>query len=298
MKQIYKSYQQPFLLERTKLDRLLDIVHSRLGDHEHTTKRDHFEVLLLGNRRDEMSSVDDLFKLDNSPRSKIRRLLITGCASTDGNPAHEIQVDFDGRNVDKNKTKIVVVVRSDNAAWADVTLAQLEEQIERTSLHDNHHRTWLPLIMIFLALVLLYLVGSSMRPGRSGADAAGVMWLRGSDLDRVEQILKSSNTISDVEMREVVTKQLRNVLEHERPTQPAFSGWTRQKSFIAIPVVIVFVYASYLLAVCYPSAVFLWGDEDDHYKRILQRRRVGWQIIGGVAVIGVLSKILTMGLFP
>src|SRR6185295_8014846 len=44
MKQIHKIYPKPFLLEKTKLDRLMAIIHGRLGDHQGTTNRDDFEV--------------------------------------------------------------------------------------------------------------------------------------------------------------------------------------------------------------------------------------------------------------
>ena len=46
MKQIQKDYVRPFLLEKTKLDRLLDIIHGLLNEHGNTTKHDDFEVFL------------------------------------------------------------------------------------------------------------------------------------------------------------------------------------------------------------------------------------------------------------
>ena len=99
MKQIHKDYERSFLLEKTKLDRLMDVIHARLGEHPGTTKHDDFEVFLSGQRREEMVRVEDVLKLDNSQKFKIQRLLITCCASTEGaiRPEHEIQVDFDGR---------------------------------------------------------------------------------------------------------------------------------------------------------------------------------------------------------
>ena len=37
MKQIDKEYGRPFLIEATKLTRLVDKIHERLGEHQHTT---------------------------------------------------------------------------------------------------------------------------------------------------------------------------------------------------------------------------------------------------------------------
>ena len=152
------------MLEKTKLDRLMDIIHDRLGEHQGTTKRDDFEVLLSGQRREEMTSVEDVLQLDNSRKSKIQRLLITCCASTKGapRPEHEIQVDFDGRNVAKNKTKVIVSVRSDDAGWSDRALSEVEEQVERTSLQDVPHRVALVILVSSVLIVLLLLLLSSL----------------------------------------------------------------------------------------------------------------------------------------
>ena len=192
MKQIHKDYERPFLLEKTKLDRLLDVIHDRLGEHSDTTKRDDFEVFLSGQRREEMTSVEDVLELDNSRKSKIQRLLITCCASTEAatRPEHEVQVDFDGRFGGKNKAKVIVSVRSDDAGWSDRVLSEVEEQVERTSLQDVPHRVALAVLITLGIIVLLFMVISATNSRRPAIDAAGVMWLRGSDLDRVEQILR------------------------------------------------------------------------------------------------------------
>jgi hypothetical protein len=44
------------------------------------------------------------------------------------------------------------------------------------------------------------------------------------------------------------------------------------------------------------NAVFLWGDEVERYNNTLQRRRIVWNIIVGVTVVGVLSKFFFEGL--
>src|ERR1035441_8557957 len=200
MKQIHKDYERAFLLEKTKLGRLMDIVHGRLGEHHGTTKRDDFEVFLSGQRREEMTGIDDVLKLDNSRKCKIQRLLITCCASTEGvaRPEHEIQVDFDGRNVAKNKTKVVVSIRSDDAGWSDRALSEVEEQVERTSLQDFLHRAVLVLLGGSVTIVVLLMLLFSLGSGRSAIDSAGAMWLRTADLDRVEQIVKQGHTITEI----------------------------------------------------------------------------------------------------
>jgi hypothetical protein len=298
MRQKHKEYTRPFLLEKTKLDRVMDIIHRRLHDHQDTTTRDDFEVSLSGQRREESNSVEDLLKLDNSRKSKIQRLLITCSASTKGaaRPEHEIQVDFDGRIVDKMMTaKVIVSVRSDEAGWNDRALSEVEEQIERTSLQDVPIRVGLLLLIASVAVALLLLLLSSLSSVCPAMEAAGAMWLRTPDLGRVEQILKQGRTITDEEMREINTMQLRNLLEEQTP-KPAFTGWTWKKTCVGGPLLIVLACALYLLFACYPNAVFLWGDEVERYNKRLHTRRTLWNfIIGGVA-FSVLSKFLFAGL--
>jgi hypothetical protein len=143
----------------------LDVIHRLLGKHHHTTKQhDDFEVFLSGQRREEMTNVNEVLDLDNSNKSKIERLIMTCSASTQeaARPEHEIQVDFDGRTVGKT-TKIIVSVRSDDAGWSDRALSEVEEQVERTSLQDVAHRTALVLLVISVAVLLLLLVLPSLK---------------------------------------------------------------------------------------------------------------------------------------
>jgi hypothetical protein len=296
MKQIHKEYTRPFLLEKTKLDRLLTVIHGRLAEHQHTALRDDFEVFLTGQRREEMTGVDDVLGLDNSRKSKIQRLLITACASAAGaaRPAHEIHVDFDARAT--AKPKVTISVRSDNAGWSDRALSEVEEQVERTSLQDVPHRIALGILALSVSVALLIILLSSLIELNGAYGDPSTLWLRQRDAGRIEEILKQQRTITDEEMREISTRQLRNVFVSDGPNPP--SKWTRPKAFIGVPLVAILACAVYLFGKCYPSAIFLWGDEIERYNKMLQTRRIVWGIVIGVCLVGVLSKLLYSGLFP
>ncbi|MEX0774733.1 MAG: hypothetical protein WD042_03350 [Phycisphaeraceae bacterium] len=296
MKQIHKEYERAFLLEKTKLDRLMDIIHGLLGEHKSTTKHDDFEVFLSGQRREEMTSVDDVLNLDNSRKSKIQRLLITCFASTErgARPDHEIQVDFDGRNIGKNKTKVTVSVKSDDSGWSARALSEVEEQVERTSLEDSASRGVLWCLFIGVLFVIGFLLLSSFAGLNSGTGRdADAMWLRVRDVERIEQILKQQRTLTDEEMREIATTQLRNVVLAYRESRP--SGLTRQKAYIGVPLLVVLGCVIYLIGLCYPTAVFLWGDEVERNAKMLHTRRVLWGLIISGIGFGVLSKFFVAG---
>jgi hypothetical protein len=298
MKQIDKPYERAFLLEPTKLIRLIDKIHERLGDHQHTTTHDSFEVFLSDKRHEKMTSVDEVLALENSRKHEIQRLLIVCSAATKGavHPEHEIQVDFGKMKMSgSTNTKIIEVsVRSEFAGWAERALSEVEEQVERTRLH---HRIpvggLIALLICMLVIVLSQFVTVGHTPRRE--DAARVMWLSNPDLDHVEQILSQNRTITEQEMREIATRQLRNVLEDQRPKRSPQKTWTRQRILVGVPLVILFV-CVIILFNCYPDAVFLWGDEVERYATIVQWRKNIWNVIIIAMVVGVVANLFSTSL--
>jgi hypothetical protein len=299
MTQIHKEYERPFVLEPTKLIRLIDIIHERLADQQNVTPHDSFEVFLAGNHREELTNLDDVLALDNSPARKIQRLLITCSASTAGaaRPEHEVQVDFASPKTTASGGKTTVVAisaRSDNRGWASRTLSEVEEQVERT--RPDYVLPVLTLIGILLLMVFILLTqfDSPRSPGRYGFHT---MWLHGSDLHRIEALVRD-RVITDQELREVVTSQLRNVLEDNRPPQSAVRGGTRQLVLIGVPLAVVFACIIILIATSYPRAVFLWGDQVERHSTMLQRRKILWGVIGTVIFYGLLSRLFFEGVLP
>lgn len=101
--------------------------------------------------------------------------------------------------------------------------------------------------------------------------------------------------MTDEEVREITTRQLRNILEDQRPKQSPQKGRTRQLVFIGVPFLIVLACGLTLLLTCYPRTIFLWGDENERYANVLQRRKALWAVIIAVTVTGVASKLLFTG---
>jgi hypothetical protein len=297
VKQIHKEYEHPFLLEPTKLTRILDRIHERLDEHKDTTKRDHFEVFMRGGRSEEMAKAEDVLALENSRRYKIERLLIVCSATTEGStrPEHEVQVDY---GVPKARLPtvtagkmITVSVRSDAAGWASRTLSDIEEQVERTWLRH----TGILLALLGLTLCALGVFASQFVRLQPQRHIATVHWLQSTDIDRVGQMLSSGRTLTDEEVREVTTMQLRNVVLDQGPEEPPPKGQARKLVLFGIPLLLVVGCSLTLLATGYPQVVFLWGDEIERHANRLQRRRVIWGIIVSLLVVGVLSKLFYEG---
>jgi len=184
--QVHKEYTRAFLLETTKLTRLLDTIHERLGDLQCSTAHDHFEVFLSGKRREELTSVDDVLALPNSLKQRIERLVITCSAGRKGAARleNEIRVDFAGKgSASASNTKVVAIsVRSDAVGWPNRTLSEVEEQVERTWLPNLQPIITLSGLLICALIVLLFQL-AGLPTERSTLDVVRTMWLRGPDLD-------------------------------------------------------------------------------------------------------------------
>jgi hypothetical protein len=306
---VYKEYPLPFVLEETKLNRIVDTIHESLPDHPHGVRADRFDVFLPGTRTQQMGSVQEVLSLDNSRAQKISRLVITCSATTAGapRPDHEVQVDFAGPTAHSSTSgtpgtpptaaKVVAIsVSGDSAVWANRTLSEVEEQVERTRQHQTAYSQTVLLLLLIGGLLL---VASILLPLRSSDEPWSTrMWLRGADLDRVQEIVEQHRTITDEELREVVTMQLRNVLAAERPMTPPPPppSSMRETLSMLVPTLILLACAALLLAYCYPTAVFLWGDEIAQYDRLLQRRKILWATIVAMTITGLGSKFLFEGI--
>jgi hypothetical protein len=304
MRIVKKTYQRAFILEPTKLTRLVGVIHERLEDHPCDNQSDTFEVFLSDNSVELLRSLEEVLALENSKKHKIKRVLITSKSIQDGNDQDLVTLDFDSKAVDQNNknmsSKISVVVQGQSASWANRTLSEIEEQLERTR-REGLGPVGAALIVIATLIPTVVLLVTSLpnkRPGARGLPDSPEtrLWLTDEDLDRVQEMLKRDPQLSDEQIREINTRQLRNLLDKERPLAEARVGITRRRVFLIAPLVIIAIAGVYLLVACYPSAVFLWGDEIERYRNVRQRRTVVWTVIIGATVMGILTNLFSAGL--
>jgi hypothetical protein len=284
---VQKEYQKSFLVEPSKLGRLIDKIHERLRQNQNATLQDMFQVFFTGDRREDMTELDDVLALDNSRKKKIKRLAIT-CSSSLGaaRSDKEVQVDFARpKPTATGTTNIVAVsVRSDNVAWANSTFAEVEEQVERYWLYNERPI----LVLLVLLLVALILIASQIAPPGLSLSSQ----LTSTDLDRIEAMLAQRPTLTDEDLREVSTMQWRNILDARRAMRSPQEYWTRRTLFWALPLSVVVVCIVILLTT-YPGAVFLWGDEVKRYESAQQRRKAIWGIIIGITLLGVSASFFS-----
>jgi len=298
MKQIHKEYPSPFVLEATKLTGIVDALHARLSDHQQPI-RDSFEVILSGNRREEVTTLDALLALQNKKGMRLEGMILT-CSSKEASAGtdHAVEVVFGPKpGTDQAPARattpgLAITVRSNEAAWAVRTLSEVEEQVERTLVSHTTPRLCFGAILVIGLLFVL----SKLHIVHEPSGQSWSMWLRSTDLDRVQQIVDQGRTITDEEMREVVTRQLRTLVEYRKDLQTydaSISTSPKSLLYFAVPFLLVFGCGVYLFARCYPMAVFKWGDEIARYEAVLQQRKLLWQIIIGVMIVGVCANLVS-----
>ncbi len=301
MRTVQKEYQQPFILEPTKLTRFVNLIHERLEDYGFHDQQDSFEVHLTNNVVDELTSLEEVLALENSRKQKIQRLIIRCSAGPGADEAlpELVEADFDSKAPAKDKpenkvAKVSITVRSVRAAWASRTLSELEEQVERTKPELLGQLAAL-LVLIFLIVSVGLLIAGSAKP-TTKTDFQNAMWLNSQDLDRVDEMLKQNPTLSEDQVREIVTRELRNVIRDQKPSNDAGIRLTKTKLFLMVPLVIFILITSYLLVFCYPSVVFLWGDEVERYNNLRQRRRNLWTVVVIGFVVNLAASLFFSGL--
>lgn len=301
MRTVQKEYQQSFILEPTKLDRFVNLIHERLEDYGFPNQVDSFEVHLKNNVVDELSSLEQVLALENSRKQRIQRLIVRSSAgAADDEASRElVEADFDSRAPQTNKpenkvAKISITVRSVRASWASRTLSELEEQVERTKPELlSQLAAVLALILLIVSMVLL--IAPSANP-TTKTDFKDSMWLNAQDLDRINEMLRQNPTLSEEQVHEIVTRQVRNVVADQKPSNDAGIHLSRTKVFLLVPLIILTLITAYLAALCYPTVVFLWGDEVERYNRIKQRRRNLWTVIIFGFVVNVAAALFFTGL--
>jgi hypothetical protein len=86
------------------------------------------------------------------------------------------------------------------------------------------------------------------------------MWLDDAALDRIEKVVNENRALTEAEVREITTQQLHNVLKYQRPKSVPKKN-NKLLLFFGIPFLVLVAVSLYLIVVCYPTGVFLWGDE-------------------------------------
>jgi hypothetical protein len=124
-----KTYSEPYVLDRSKLSRMLTIIEQRLTERSISFSQ-RFSLVLQNEKHLVLHSLQDVFALDNSIKNPIRNLE-TEIGSDSKNSAGaeaNVHLGFDSDHF----ANIFLNVASPDTKLATELFAELEEQIDRT----------------------------------------------------------------------------------------------------------------------------------------------------------------------
>jgi hypothetical protein len=293
---IRKQFRSAFVVEKSKLTRLLAVIKDSLH-HEGGFYRESFEARLAGAKGLATNDIQHILELDNSERSRVEGLTIQCEAGLEPHvPAHEVTVTFDGRE----PVDIGIRVSSDDQRLASDVMSVAEEQVERMLERGLAYRVFKlrdPITMATFAAILgaftAVVVGIFSQGDK---EMITTMWLTPADLAYVSPLVDSTNTISSQQATEILTRQLKNVIAQQTKSSSPLAFLTEWRLIVVILPAAIAVVALFALVSCYPQAVFLWGDAEEWYRKMLARRGLIWNVVLATLFLGIIANLAVFAL--
>jgi hypothetical protein len=282
----FKAYTSAFAIDPPKLTRIGSIVESRMAEVKATAKP-RYLVRLQDGRRLEFGSLEDLTAYDNTAKNPVIALTLFYHDGLD-DTLHSVEFDLDS-DIPHN---VHLAVTGTSTKWSNETLAELDEQVERTFQHSWVHRylksRFVFLFSPFLALmfIIILIVARLMSFGISHSEFSALRQ-RASVAQTTEQKIDYIFEATRVATNGVAALDFGALLG------PLF---TARVLFLILPIAIVLLGGAYTIATCYPRAAFLWGDYADHYKHLMSRKKTVWLTVIAALVLGILGNLFAAAL--
>ena len=122
------------------------------------------------------------------------------------------------------------------------------------------------------------------------------MWLTQADLNELAQKLQETPALTSEDVAGISTRQVQNILSTKNTTRLANNLFSWRLLFVVAPILLVGVALTYLVTKCYPPAVFPWGDAEEWYSSLINRRKTIWSLAIGALLIGIIANLFVYGI--
>jgi hypothetical protein len=283
-----KRWKNAFVLDAGKLSRIVDVLEQRAGDPSFAKPAAAlaFSVKFRDGRTLALGTLQDVLALDNSMRNPVTSLGIRlGYYPSSTTVTFSPDI-FDDTSVD---------VAHPNSKIANGLFAELEEQVERTFSTELIHKAkalggfWLitaiGLIAVMIAVILAAVVPSGATEKLTHEQASAL-----------DQSLASARTDSARLEALVATQRAQLALIPATQKTDPLPLFTARRIFFVLPGVLVLGSLAYMVVVCYPRAVFAWGDYGEHFQRLLGRRRTIGAVVVVALIVGIVGNLFVWSL--
>lgn len=297
MPHIFKSYNDPFVLEKSKLDRIAAVIREAMGPSPDIFER--YEVHHSDGTVTILESIDKLYQLHNSGKKLITRLEINiASGAIDPKEASRlIEVMFMESSYG---SRVFIKVFDPDSRWTSSTFALIEEQVERCLKAGILHRVITPQSLFSLAFtygfVIVFVLAMAINFGLYAntqlQQLRNNMWLAPADITELNAQISDSTPLTQEQYLAIIKRQLRN-LQGVSSSKPFQFSW--KHLFVALPIIIV-IASFFYLRTCYPAAIFAWGDREEWYDQLLKRRAYVWGTILGSLTLSILANFFVLGI--
>jgi hypothetical protein len=299
MPELERAFVKAFVLEPSKLQRVVDIVRASFGDTPYTIE---FRVALKDNKRLLLTDIEQVLAHDNSLTNPIQDLRLEAVVEDEDKFKHCV-IQF-LRVKETYLPPISIKLVADEVRWVSTLGAELEEQVERMLQHgpiyallqSQAFRKLFSMVLIpaLVAAAFLFLFVDPSEPARAVQDQR----------EMLEQARQAAAI--DQKIDALIDFHL-NTLRNSTDTVVSrlrLPKWDVKMLFeaaplliAAAPLLIAALLSAYLVMRCYPTAIFAWGDTGDHYASMLVRRRTIWNIIFVAIGLSILVRLSATVLF-
>jgi hypothetical protein len=289
---VEKSYDTPFVLDSSKLSRIVAIAEERLTEAK-VTVAGKFEVLLASGRRALLDHQEDLYRLDNTVNDRVTNLLFHA-GSQEPPSSSFIEVEFGP----SYRGDISLAVASADPGWALRVFAELDEQVERTKAPSWVHslRSYIPFIVFGALLIFIFLVAAFYSPRLFNDDRPS--WSPAPSEIR-ELLARAGNATSDSSrlalLLEIRRRELAAQIVPTTNRHPKIPSLPREL-FQVLPLLIIVGATGYVIIYCYPRHVFAWGDIAGSYATLVARRNWLWSVVIIALILGILGNLFVSSL--
>ncbi|HWX17265.1 MAG TPA: hypothetical protein VNY07_11810 [Chthoniobacterales bacterium] len=272
------TWTAKFVLDTPKLTRLCAEITSRFA-HVGATAVFNFTVGFRDKRRERRSSVEEVINLENTRSNPVNALSVQATGTTTDSKSLSCSVEFS--NAQKDNVRLAV--RGADPIITNDIHAALDERVEAT-----FEKNWGQLVAL-LALLLIFVSALFVVARLPGGP--GVFGDRLSQKDYAELNDLAEHASTDAAKLDFIfelhRREIQNVVGSTVPINVA-QWMTASAVATLILLVCVTVLLAYLVLVCYPRAVFEWGEYGEYFENLKSRRKY----IRNLVIVGVLVGLV------
>lgn len=292
---INKNFEKAFVLNKSKAVRINDVIESNFKKNSINGVKKSFRLGLNNEKEMIFDDFNSIFEVDNGKKNRIENVRLNW-----SNKDINIDISF------RSKPIISVDISSYGLDWTNQLFAEIEEQIERITLSDFFYRfisggpgAFYKLQLAFISLAIPFLMIYALQYESKKSKN----YLNLTDEEVKVLIANSDSSRSNEEKINFIfntTKQLLKA-DQKKADLPSFNAFliffSQIKNYTIIaPILICIGLIWYMLGYCYPSYVFDWGDMEEEFAKLVERRKAILSILFGSIFLGILTNFFVWGL--